>query len=334
MNDRGFEVDIFRFEDAEGVVKLFSTIYGSDYPIKMIYNPEQLIDAFNKMDNIPVVTRTKAGSIIGYVAMFRSAPHKRLYEAGQGLVLPEFRNMGIAASMNQYICDNLAKKINIDAIFGEAVCNHTNMQRAWAGLGPVETAIEVDLMPASAYVKEKSASGRVSTLDMFRTYIPKQHKIYIPSVYEDAMAFIYSAYDDMRMTVASTERCPTYLNTLINTVIYDFAGVARISVNNAGVDFDKVFSAEKHKLIKSGINIIQVWLKLSCPWIKMVVQILRDEGFFFGGVLPRWFDDDGLLMQLVIGMPNWEGIRLYSERAEKILDFVKSDWEKTHKSIA
>jgi hypothetical protein len=71
---------------------------------------------------------------------------------------------------------------------------------------------------------------------------------------------------------------------------------------------------------------------LSCPWIGEAADILRNRGFFFGGVLPRWFGEDGLLMQKVLVRPNWEGINLYTDRAVQILRFIKDDWEKTQSS--
>jgi len=44
----------------------------------------------------------------------------------------------------------------------------------------------------------------------------------------------------------------------------------------------------------------------------------------------RWFDEDGLLMQKITGLPNWEGIRIHSERMKKVMDFVKQDWVETN----
>jgi len=327
MDEKRFEVNIFRPEDAEGVTKLFTAIYGKEYPIKLVYNPQQMISAFETKDNIPVVARTPEGDIIGYDAMFRAAPHRKLYEVGLGLVLPEYRNLGIAATMNRHVCDVIARESRIDAVFGEAVCNHTHMQRAWAVYHTIETAIEVDLMPAETYAKEKSASGRVSTLDMFRTYIPKPHILYVPSFYNDALRYIYSAYDDDREFVLSEGRAPADVQTNHTVQVFDVAKIGRVAVYEAGADFEDIFDNEEKKLLEQGLLVIQVWLKFSCPWIDNIVQYLRKKRYFFGGALPRWFDDDGLLMQNIVGTPNWEGIQLYSDRAKHILDFVKEDWE-------
>ena len=65
---------------------------------------------------------------------------------------------------------------------------------------------------------------------------------------------------------------------------------------------------------------------------RQLTEYLRGRGYFFGGVLPRWFGADGFLMQKVTVRPNWEGIRLYSEKAQKICDFIREDHRMTFSS--
>ncbi len=33
--------------------------------------------------------------------------------------------------------------------------------------------------------------------------------------------------------------------------------------------------------------VIQVWLKLSWPWIGAIVAMLKEKGYLFGGILPQ-----------------------------------------------
>ena len=80
---------------------------------------------------------------------------------------------------------------------------------------------------------------------------------------------------------------------------------------------------------EKGILVIQVWLNLACPWVGQAVETLRDRGYFLGGALPRWFDNDGLLMQKILKRPDWDGICLYTDRASEILRFVRADWERS-----
>jgi hypothetical protein len=77
------------------------------------------------------------------------------------------------------------------------------------------------------------------------------------------------------------------------------------------------------------VTVIQIWLNLSWPWINSAVSRLQSVNYFLGGLLPRWFDSDGMLMQKTSARPNWEGIQLYFDRAKRLLEWVRLDWERT-----
>ena len=321
-----YEVGLFEPRDAAGVAELFTEVYGSSYPQKIVYNPEQLITAFESRDNLPIVARTVSGRIIAYTAFYRSTPNRVLYEFGQTLVLPEYRKTAVFGLLSRYLAKTAPTLPDVEAAFCENVCNHTDTQRAAVLFKYIEAAIEIDLMPEEAYKKEQSAAGRVSAVNMFRTFIPKPHTVYIPDRYSDYLHYIYEGFDDARTLIASTGELSSVQQTKTTAQIFDFARVARIAVHKAGIDFMESFSREEEAAFGRNALVIQVWLKSSWPWIGRAVDILRNKGYFFGGALPRWFDEDGLLMQKIIGQPNWEGIHLYSPRAKTILEFVKNDW--------
>ena len=227
--------------------------------------------------------------------------------------------------------EKIAPRFGVEAVFGEPVCNHVFAQRAMAGLDYVTQTLEVDLMPAAAYDQEKSASGRVSTLLDFKTLTPKPHEVYLPGVYEEPFNYLYGGLDDKRQIRLSVDLPLPEVPTELNTEVFDFAQVARIAVNQAGRDFLTALAEEEKKLLARKVVVFQVWLNLSWPWINEVVLKLRIMNYFLGGLLPRWFDTDGMLMQKVIGRPNWEGIQLYFDRAKKLLEWVRTDWERTIK---
>jgi hypothetical protein len=328
MNREALTVGFFRPEDAEGVAKLFTEIYGDSYPAKVVYHPDQLIKAFENRDNIPIVVRTPDNRVVGYSSLFRAAPDKGVYEKGNGAVAMDFRNAGVMNMIFQYVRDVLPGMSDMKVLFGEPVCNHIYIQKAaLANLPFIETAIEIDLMPAEAYEKEKSASGRVSTLPMFITVVPKPHTVHIPEMYNEYFGYIYDGFDDKRFFSPSKDDFHPLQQTRIDTQIFDFAQVARVTVHEAGSDFERVFVSEEQRILSQNVEVIQVWLKLSWPWITKTVVLLKNNAYFFGGILPQWFGEDGLFMQKILSQPNWEGIHLFSERAKKILEFIKADWQ-------
>jgi hypothetical protein len=329
---QSFEIDLFRPEDALGVTRLFKTVYGDGYPIQKFIQPELLIAENAAGRTISSVARTPGGDIVGHNAIFQSAPYDRIYESGAGLVHPAYRGgKGIFTRLITHGIKVGKNEFDIETVFGEAVCNHLFSQKVTTNLGFITQAIEVDLMPASAYDQEKSATGRVASLLDCKTLKPKPHTVWLPAVYEENLRFMYSAFNDERRLSDADKDVPPDSATNIKVHIFDFAHVARFVVYEAGTDFEEILAAHEKGAREKGIVVIQVWVKLSCPWIGSVVKALNKRGYFLGGILPRWFDEDGMLMQKIIGEPNWNGIQLYTDWAKKILNMVKADWQRVGK---
>lgn len=328
QKEETIDFGIFHPHDAEGIAALFRSVYGEEYPVKLVYNPTELIAAFDRKENIPIVARTNDGKIVAHEALYRSSPNPQLYEAGQGLVLAELRGSGINGKINEYVCEVVAPSLGMESIFGEAVCNHIYMQKAWSKFQTVETAIEVDLMPEEAYAVEASATGRVATLLMFRNYKERKQTIYLPNVYQGQLQFIYSALPDAQEFQRGHDQLLSGPSSM-EVQVFDFAKVARITVGKPGADFSVALARQQKALVDQGMIVFQVWLNMSWPFIDAAIEVLCKEGYFFGGLLPRWFGTDGLLMQKVMQPPNWGEIQLYSDRARKILDLVRADWSDT-----
>jgi hypothetical protein len=326
--DQTWEVDLFRPEDAEGVARLFLQVYGQGYPIKTFIDPSLLIEENNALRTISIVARTPQGDIVGHNAIFNSAPFKGLYESGAGVVHPRYRGgAGIFAQMNAHGLDLGKNRFQIAGLFGESVCNHVFSQRMCAKLGAVNMAVELDLMPAAAYSREQSARGRVSSLLDFIHIQPQAQTVFIPRVYSEALDFIYGGLTDERTRRPATTPIPAGFTTELETQIFDFAQVARLAVKQVGGDFEQALAGLERDLDARGVVIVQVWLNLAWPWVGEVVDRLRKRGYFLGGLLPRWFDADGLLMQKTKNRPCWEEMQVHFERAQKIVSFARKDWE-------
>ena len=330
--EKGIEIDIFRPQYADGIVRCFQAVYGEGYPIKAFYDPQALEREFKEGNLYPVVAIKDGRDIIGVMAIYRSsAVNKNLYEAGAGVVLSEYRGYNTSNMLYGYICERLTKITGIEEMFGEAVCNHTKIQRVVLHYGNVETGIEIDLMPAEAYIKEKSSAGRVSVSIHFMCLKDKPQKIYVPNVYEEEFAFLYEDKKRSRVFVVSEEMAPSDSVTQGSFEYYDMAQVGRIMVLSTGEDLESFIDNYENDILSRGALISQVFLRLDNPSVGQAVDILRGRGYFLAGILPRWFDIDGMFMQKVYREPNWDGINLYSSRAERILEMLKKDWGDIHR---
>lgn len=326
---REWSVTLFTPEDAPGVTALFHAVYGKDYPVKIYLDPDALIRENLAGTIVSSVAKTTDGHIVGHNALFNSAPCKQVFESGAGLVHKDYR--GGQGIFTQMVAHGLAmgpKKFqNIEQVFGEPVCNHPFSQKMGRKTGFITRALEVNLMPAEAYVKEGSARGRVSTMLDFQTVRSRPCTVYMPAVYADFFNFFYEDMDDDREFVLSDHPLPPHLCTRLTSRVFDFAKVARIALAEPGSDLAEVFRKEEARLLKAGIRVIQVWVPTGVPFAGAAVDCLRAEGYFLGGVLPRWFDSDGLLMGKVLDPPEWENMVLYYPRDQEIGKIVRSDYE-------
>jgi hypothetical protein len=323
------EIDLLRPDDAEGAAACFLAVYGEAYPVRTYIDPDQLVKANEEKRVISTVARTAGGQVVGHNAIFASAPCNKIRESGAGVVLPTYRAQGLFEKMAAHGVQVAAPKYNVELVFGEAVCNHPFSQKMCHSLGWVSMALEVDLMPAAAYSKEKSAPGRVATLLDFVPVTPRPHTVYLPQVYEEDLRFLYDGYDEDRNFELSGDAPPADSRSRVETEVFEFAQVARMTVHEAGEDLGEVVAKEEAAAASQGCGVFQAWLNLASPHVGASVEILRQAGWFLGGVLPRWFDDDGLLMQKMHHKPSWEDIVIVFDRAKEIAKIVRKDWERT-----
>lgn len=329
VNDNGskkppIEVRLMQPEDAPGVVELYKAVYGNEYPIKTVYDPEGIARQQEDGDMYRIIARS-GDKVVGQTAIYRSTPsNPDLYEEGQGIVLPDFRNQGIIERCMGYGHQVVYPGLNVQQLWGEAVCNHVFMQKAGASLNCFETGIELDLMPASSYVKEQSSQGRVAALLMFKTYKPLAQTVYLPEAYQESLPYLYSVYDFGHQFISAPSSDPGQA-TRGHEEIYEGAGVARFALLETGPDLETYLPAHENEALAKGCSVLQVYLNLARPAVGCAVSILRNHQYFLSGFLPRWFGTDGLLMQKIMHEPNLDGIKLYSDRAEKILQMIVTD---------
>ena len=163
--DEKYEIGLLRPGDGQGVVQLFYTVYGDRYPVADYYLPER-VEALNASGEVfTVVARLNSGAIAGQGAYYQSSPpNKALYEVGQLLVAPEYRNTAIAVRIAQAM-DRLSRTITqAQGFFGESVCSHLVTQKLSLKQGYCECGLELSLMPAGSYEKEGAGAERVSCL--------------------------------------------------------------------------------------------------------------------------------------------------------------------------
>ncbi|ACV61820.1 conserved hypothetical protein [Desulfofarcimen acetoxidans DSM 771] len=333
VHEQSWVIDLFKPEDAEGVVGLYRAIYGEYFPLPDIYIADWHREQVQNNDSYRVVARLPSGRLIGTVALFRSVPtNNELYEGGGLMVLKEYQTQNVAIQLVRFVCNSLPKMHNLGQIWGEAVCNHLVSQMLSIKNGHIACALEVDMMPEAAYEKlserGQNINSRVSALVVFKAFDPDSQVVYLPLAYEDALKKLYAPFNFGHKFLRPDSNLEDGSNTGANINTMPGAGITRITVSQIGIDFASWLDRTHNELKNSGSKVYQVIIPLNTPLVDKAAENLRNEGYWLGGLLPRWFGHDGFLMQKTLYEPDFSKIKVYSKQGKEVLAMVKADYEK------
>ena len=305
----------------------FRTIYGDAYPSPSVYDPDHLVEANRTGKMISMVARDIECRVVGHLALLESAPFAGALEVAQGLVHPQYRGVGLLSRLMEHIVAEAKKIPTCAALFSTAGCNHVMSQRSLGGCGFADTAFEIDYAPARLFAHEGASSGRVATLFQSRTLRSSPElSVYLPRAYASAIMDIFNASGDVRRYLNPRQNLP--LPQKSDTAITDIAtlDVMRLTVACAGDDLDVEVEELERQARQDGRSVAQVLVDLSTPTADAAVETLRQRGFWFGGVLPRYMNADALLMQKTLACPNFIEVKAHSEKAQQLLQLVEADW--------
>lgn len=346
--DKAFEARQMRPEDAWSVARLVYAIYGGDYHFDFYYLPELFAAKLLQGDVLASVASTPSGEIVGYGAIFRSsAPCDKVFEIGQYLVAPPYRGSLAIVRIQSCLLDTLLPATDIDMLFGEAICSHRMTQKLGSLARFQETGLELSLMPATLYKqngrprrsKFKSAPGnqektaaqdpvRASALIYFRPQRDARRPLYAPDCYAAEIEWILADMGLERELLVSQPSPVSRLDqatTRMEQTFFDQVAVLRCNISAVGRDLLDRLDRLDRVAGERDIATTQMFISLDSPGAATAVQALRERGYFFGGLLPRWFDADGLLMQKIATPLRLDRIELYSPRGRTIFDFVAND---------
>lgn len=318
-------------ENAHLVGTVFSALYGEDFPVRDVYQPAALLREIHDGRLTAALAIDAADRPAGYISFFKSTPNPFLWEAGNMLVVPEHARSGVAGLLAEYYFDpTMCRMTESDGIFSEAVCCHYFTQVGAIKAGLVDCALELDQLDGDSFKDGKSNKAglaRVSCVLNFKELSDPVEPEYLPARYEEWLRRL-AAPLRARTFFASTASLPSEGDTVREEKYYDFAQTWKVAVRSIGADWTAVVAKLLTEADRRQVVSLQVAVNTACPAVGAAVEVLRELGFFFCGLAPRWFGTDGVLLQKLNGPePNFEETKLYSDTARELLQFIRQDRE-------
>ena len=303
--------------DAPGVAELFRSVYGEEYAFPTYYDPDALWGENQACRILSAVALTEEDVVVGHLAGFRSAPFDGFYEGGAAVVHADHRSGGVLEHMEVCLVQSVEFMSSAQEFATDAATHHPYSQKAAVRFGYRESALRVSNMPRS----QESGWKRESLICMSSPVKERPCKWHLPAEYAARLTVRRP-----NRTVVSQSRKPEGLSQ-VDLQFFEAAQVARVNISQVGEDFSDRFDAVHRQCLDQRAEVIQVHLNLGCPGAPVALEHLQGRGYFLGGVLYRWFDDDALLLQAVKDDPDWESICAVSEEAQALLKTVREEWE-------
>ena len=193
----------------------------------------------------------------------------------------------------------------------------------------IDCALELDLLDGASFKDGKSnkaGMARVScVLGFMELSDPALTPQYLPARYEAKLLELAVPLRP-RTFLPSTAELPLTGDTIRVDKYYEFAKSWKVAVPRIGADWPLVVTDLLAEAKRRGVVSMQLVLNTACPAIGVATEVLRKQGFFFGGLAPRWFGSDGvMLQQLFDSEPDYEETKLYSQEAKDLMAFIRAD---------
>ena len=317
-------------ENADKVGRIFRALYGEDFPVRDVYQPEVLWREIQTGRLAAALAINETEQPVGYISFFTPSPNPRLWEAGNLLVDPAYAHANVAGMLTaSYFTPQHSQLHNSDGIFCEAVCCHYYTQVSVNKMGMIDCALELDLLDGASFKDGKSnkaGMARVScVLGFMELSDPALTPQYLPARYEAKLLELAVPLRP-RTFLPSTAELPLTGDTIRVDKYYEFAKSWKVAVPRIGADWPLVVTDLLAEAKRRGVVSMQLVLNTACPAIGVATEVLRKQGFFFGGLAPRWFGSDGvMLQQLFDSEPDYEETKLYSQEAKDLMAFIRED---------
>jgi len=315
-----YAVKEFEPQDAQGIAALYYAVYGENFPVDSVYDPEQIIRASADRQAHYVVGRTPSGDVVGLLALFRNPPGRHIMESGSWIVLPDYRNTTLAMRLAHGILGDPPVHLGLNVIFGQSVCDHYITQKMNVKYKAVSCALEIEAMPPRPEDAPGASGGRVTLMDAVLLLRDAPHAVHLPAIYADFLRRKYASLGAQREYVEDGE--PQALSSF-NVQTMDAASLVKTTVDVVGRDVDDALARLERD--HPGRDVAHLFIPLWKPGASLAVDAARKAGYFLAGLLPQWDDRDVLLMQKLRGEPDYSKIQLYARDAKDMLERIVAD---------
>lgn len=328
QTDSPYTIATVTADTASEAAKVFRAIYGESFPMRYVYHADQLMAEIEGGRLCAALAFDQGQEAIGYASVYRNAPNPLLWEGGNLVLIPGRGDDQLGWSLMEYFKQpGRLPGPPTEGYYSESVCHHYFTQVGCAKLGLHDCAIELDQLDGASFTEHRPNTDRVACVLQFYEQTDQPEPVFLPNRYADLLRRLAQPLQP-REFLSSSLPLPESGATATTDSYYESARTWKLSVSEIGGDWESWLDKLLAEALQRQMVSLQVILSAAIPCIGAAVEAMWERGFFLGGLFPRWFGADGIMLQQVLGKePDYEGIKLYSQEARALLGFIRDDRE-------
>jgi hypothetical protein len=318
-------------DTARKIPALVRSVYGENYPVKYLYDEQELLKKIRKRGVYSYVAIDDYQNAIGMISLISESGNPYLFEIGHLMVDPKQRGTNIANQLVEYLNKTAYITIDYDAAVSESVTNHKFSQRSSVSGGFSDCALKLNIMAPEAYAleDERRQIGRMTCVVGCRENFDENFTVYLPGIYAGSIKFCFNGLKSRKFVNSNTTLAEPAEKTELIVVDdeKDTSRTTNFTIVKIGSDIAEVVEKIDACAKENNQACILINVALGDPNNEIAVNLLRAKGFFFGGIMPYWLPySDALLMQkLYNNAPDWSTIKLFSKKIRQIAEIIKAD---------
>lgn len=306
--------------DIVEAMKCIYSNYGYDYPNVNVYTPSKMKRIIREGKQLSYLGVNDHGQILAHIALIAREEIPKLPEIGALVCKPFARGNNVAARMVQKTCET-GKNEDINGIIGIPVSFHPISQKLLNRQGFVPTGVFPNYVTGEAsepYTKCRSRTNAFLCVYLLNPNSPKV--IYVP---EEHRGFTEDKYFKLGSSCLFGEKQkPEGENIYRISCDYDFR-VGLLTIDNISEDFTESIDSIMGEFIKNGMDMTKAYINMSNPSAPYVYDILKENGFFFCGILPGSENGEYLIMANPMGHDVYWDNMIAVENYDKVLEYIK-----------
>jgi GNAT superfamily N-acetyltransferase len=278
----------------------------------------------------PYIAVNGDGKAAGMISLIKLSPNPNAFELGQLMVTPEYRGTDVAKLLISCISN---QELKVGVIYSESITSHKYSQRSCIAGGFVDTALKLNLAHSHGEGHGAQTQNHDERISCVCSCIERGEATlwsYLPGEYKTQIKFALTELSPLTKRIERNasdtppDNATTYELNDSEVVSTQYVVATFLEI---GADVPRVAAELDAYAVENDVRSFVVNVPLSCPHNGAAVKALKAAGFYYGGVMPRWYpDSDGLVMQKLYGnQVDWATTKLFSHKIQAIAESIRGD---------